>query len=84
MASSPQRRLRRRPRNTLKDPVGVYYDAERHVKDRAHELAEALDMPLAVFFEQVVQRIEIVDGRPVLDWPEDQQNRQQEALPLAG
>ena len=57
----------RRPRGTLNDPVPMGYVVERAAKDRFDAIADSLEISSAVFFERVVEHLEL-DERGVPAW----------------
>jgi len=49
----------RRKRGTLKDPTGIHWDVERASKEKFDALAKLGGVSSAVFFERVVDHIEV-------------------------
>ena len=57
----------RRPRGTLRDPVQLGWAVERPSKDRFDAIADRLGISSAVFFERVVDHLDL-DARGVPVW----------------
>lgn len=60
--------VRRRPRGSLIDPVGVHWDVERRAKERFSAIARQADVSEAVLFEHVVAHLELTDQGVPTTW----------------
>lgn len=71
--------IRRRPRGTLLDPVGIHWEVERVAKERLAAVARNAGVSEAVMFEHVVEHLQLTDQGLPTTWP---QNPRDEELPI--
>ena len=62
--------VRRRARGTLTNPTPIGYEVERASKERFDAIAERSGVSSAVFFERVVENIELTSAGIPVWWPE--------------
>ena len=60
-AENERRPVKRRARGTMKNPVSLTYSVEEASKRRFETIAARSGMTGAVFFEQVVEHLELTD-----------------------
>ena len=61
----------RRPRGTLRDPIRTGYEIERTAKERLDALAAHAGVSSALYFERLIENVELNDRDLPVWWPED-------------
>lgn len=61
----------RRPRGSMKSPVGLHWEVEAEAKARFDAMAARANVSAAVFFERLVAHVELNDSGLPTWWAEE-------------